>query len=257
MKEPTPQQPGRYRLGSDTFRFACNEEIPCFTRCCQNADMLLYPYDIIRLKKHLGMTSEEFLVTHTITAFRDNPNFPSIMLKMSDDEGHPCSFLSDKGCTVYENRPYSCRAYPLEPAMQDNGKGGFSITSYVVQHDHCLGHGEGKDWTSEAWMKSQGMETYNKYNSAWAKVASLLFSPNAFGEQGADNPAMNMAYMASYNVDTFRRFVKESSFLKKYKVPKKRLTQIKRDDAALMLLGFDWIRRFLRGQGPLQEKKKR
>ncbi len=91
----------RTLLGNNTFKFACNETIPCFTRCCRNADMLLYPYDIIRLKQHLGMTSEEFLVNHTITAFRDNPFFPNVMLKMSDGEGSPCSFLSEKCCTVY------------------------------------------------------------------------------------------------------------------------------------------------------------
>ncbi len=112
----------RTLLGNNTFSFACNETIPCFTKCCHNADMFLYPYDIIRLKQNLGMTSEEFLVKHTITAFRDNPFFPSVMLKMSDDQGHPCSFLTKKGCTVYEDRPYSCRAYPLEPAIYGDEK---------------------------------------------------------------------------------------------------------------------------------------
>ena len=111
----TPQPVTRRKLDDATpFRFACNKSVPCFTRCCRDADMFLYPYDIIRMKKQLGMTSEAFLVRHTVTAFRDNPYFPSVMLKMSDAKGHPCSFLSESGCTVYESRPYSCRAYPLE-----------------------------------------------------------------------------------------------------------------------------------------------
>ena len=229
--------------------------MPCFTRCCRDADMFLYPYDIIRLKTHLGITSDEFLVRHTVTAFRDNPYFPGVMLKMSEAEGHPCPFLTETGCTVYENRPYSCRAYPLEPAMSGDAGGTFSIACYLVRHDHCKGHGTGEAWTAEALMKDQGMAIYNRYNSAWARVAALLHSPNTFGAEGSDNPAMNMAFMASYNVDTFRRFVFESSFLRKYKVPKKRLKSVKTDDVALMLLGFDWILRFLGGQGPLREKR--
>jgi hypothetical protein len=62
--------------------------------------MYLYPYDIIRLKQRLGMTSEECLMQHTITAFRENPYFPNVMLKMSDLQDSPCSFLelgSDHG----------------------------------------------------------------------------------------------------------------------------------------------------------------
>lgn len=244
----------RIQLHTDPFTFSCNEGVPCFTRCCHNADMFLYPYDIIRLKQHLGMTSEEFLVTHTITAFRDNPNFPSVMLKMSDKEGRPCPFLTEKGCTVYENRPYSCRAYPLEPAMSGDESGNLKIEAFLVKHDHCLGHDQGEAWTPETWMQDQGMVIYNKYNGLWARVASLLRSENAFGASGQDNPAMNMAYMASYNMDTFRRFVFKSSFKQRYQVPGARLKKVKKDDVALMLLGFDYILRFVGGTGPLKEK---
>lgn len=244
----------RYLLGNGTFRFACNDTVPCFTRCCRDADMFLYPYDIIRLKHHLGMSSEEFLVTHTITAFRTSQNFPSVMLKMSDADGHPCPFLSEKGCTVYENRPYSCRAYPIEPAIYGDDKNGYAITSYLVQHDHCKGHGRGREWTSEQWMKDQGMKEYNEHNSAWARVAALLQSQEPSGEKGKDNPAMNMAYMASYNMNTFRRFVFESSFLKRFDIPKERVEKVKNDDTALMQLGFDWILKFIGGTGPLKEK---
>lgn len=242
-------------LGDKSFRFACNDTVPCFTRCCHNADLLLYPYDIIRLKKSLGMTSEELLTTHTVTAFRDNPYFPGVMLKMSDRPGHPCPFLTEKGCTVYQDRPYSCRAYPLEPAMSGDDKHGITISASLVRHGHCKGHDLGEEWTADQWMEDQGMAVYNKNNGAWARVASLLCSPNTFGPKGADNPAMNMAYMASYNMDTFRRFVFESSFLKRFSVPKKRLKLVKHDDVALMRLGFDWILQFLGGMGTLKERR--
>lgn len=242
-------------LNDAAFQFACNDTIPCFTRCCHDADMLLYPYDIIRLKRNLGMSSDDFLVKHTVTAFRYSPNFPSVMLKMSDKEGNPCSFLSEKGCLVYEDRPYSCRAYPLEPAMSGDETKGVSITCSLVQHDHCKGHGKGNEWTAEQWMKDQGMTLYNTYNAEWGKVASRLFAQQSFGEQGSDSQGMNMAYMAAYNMDTFRRFVLKSSFLKRYDVPKKRIKKIKKNDVELMRLGFDWILSFTGGQGPLKEKR--
>jgi Fe-S-cluster containining protein len=243
----------RYLLGDGTFRFACHSGVACFTRCCRNADMYLYPYDIIRLKQRLGMTSEEFLIRHTITALRENPNFPNVMLKMSDHPGSPCSFLSDNGCTVYEDRPYSCRAYPLEPALYGDGEKQWNIRCYVVCHRHCLGHRENQEWTARQWMEDQQMEDYNQINTGWARI-DALFRRNPFGEKALDSPAMKMAYMASYNMDTFRRFVSESSFLSRFDVPQERLEAVRESDTALLMLGFDWILQFLYKQGPLRRR---
>ncbi len=251
----TPESPGnRYLVGNGTFRFACHSGVECFTRCCHNADMYLYPYDVVRLKQCLGLTSEEFLSRHTITALRENPYFPNVMLKMSNRPGKPCSFLTEKGCTVYEDRPFSCRAYPLEPAMYGDGDGRMNIRCYVVCHSHCLGHREAREWTAHQWMKNQQMEEYNALNAAWAQIDSLL-RQNPFGDKGLSSPAMKMTYMASYNIDTFRRFVFDSSFLSRFQVAAERLEAVRESDAELLLLGFDWIRRFLFGQGPLRERK--
>ena len=52
---------GMVPLGKSTFRFACHPGVSCFTQCCRKLDLFLYPYDIIRLKKRLGISSEEFL----------------------------------------------------------------------------------------------------------------------------------------------------------------------------------------------------
>ena len=244
----------RYLIDGGTFRFACHSGVKCFGRCCHNADMYLYPYDIIRLKQCLGLTSEEFLTRHTVTALRENPYFPNVMLKMSDRPGNPCSFLAPRGCTVYEDRPYSCRAYPLEPAISGDGDGRMNIRCYVVRHSHCLGHREAREWTANQWMKDQQMDEFNAINATWAQIDSLL-RQNPFGENGLDSPAVKMVYMASYNTDTFRRFVFDSSFLSRFHVAADRLDAVRKNDAALLLLGFDWIRRFLFGQGPLRERK--
>jgi len=243
----------RYLLGDGTFRFDCNSEVPCFTRCCHDADLCLYPYDIVRLKQRLGMSSEIFLERHAVTALRDMPSFPNVMLKMSDAPGKPCSFLSATGCTVYEDRPYACRAYPLEPMMYGDGTGRSHLECYVVQHSHCLGHGQGRSWTAQAWMSDQQMNEDNEINAAWARIASR-FRDNPFGPKGIDSPAMKMTFMASYNMDTFRHFVFESSFLSKFEVPAERLAAVRRSDTYLLRLGFDWIARFLFGEGPLRQK---
>lgn len=254
----TPHPPmgnvgNRFLLGKDTFQFACHSGVSCFTRCCHDADMYLYPHDIVRMKRHLGIPSEEFLIAHTTTAIRDMPTFPNVMLKMSDRPGNPCTFLSQKGCTIYADRPYSCRAYPLEPAMVGDENGNVRMQYYVMRHGHCKGHQEDRRWTAEAWMADQEMEDYHAANRRWARIAAR-FRTNPFGPQGIDSPPMKMAFMASYNMDTFRRFVFESSFLSRYDVDPPQLEAIERSDTDLLMLGLAWIDRFLFGQGPLQER---
>jgi len=118
----------RKLIKEETIRFDCHPGVACFTRCCKDADMYLYPYDIIRMKKRLGISSNRLLELYTFQEFRDNPYFPSLMLKMSDDEDKSCQFLSAKGCTIYKDRPFSCRAYPLERAVaRRNDKNGRKV----------------------------------------------------------------------------------------------------------------------------------
>ena len=243
----------RFLLAGGTFRFACHSGVPCFTRCCRDADMYLYPYDIVRWTQALNMSAEELMASHTITAFRDNPYFPHVMLKMSTGEGRPCPFLSPDGGRVYEDRPYSCRAYPLEPAVTGMEGGHIQFSYYVAKHGYCLGHRADREWTAKQWMQDQGMENYNTVNAHWARVDALL-RRNPFGDRGIDSPALKMVYMAAYHLDTFRRFVFESSFLSRFAVPEDRLEKARTDNTELLRLGFDWILRFLGGQGPLKER---
>lgn len=127
-----------------------------------------------------------------------------------------------------------------------------NIRCYVVRHRHCLGHREDREWTACQWMAEQHMEDYNEINARWAQIATHL-RRSPFAGKGMESPATNMAHMAAYNIDTFRRFVFESSFLSRIRVPQERLEAVRKSDTALLVLGFDWILRFLTGQGPLRE----
>ena len=53
--------PGIPIEGNDTFYFRCHPDVSCFNRCCRNLNLFLYPYDVVRLKQCLGITSDEFL----------------------------------------------------------------------------------------------------------------------------------------------------------------------------------------------------
>ena len=45
----------------DQFTFRCGQQLDCFTCCCQDVSIVLTPYDVLRMKRSLGIESTEFL----------------------------------------------------------------------------------------------------------------------------------------------------------------------------------------------------
>jgi Fe-S-cluster containining protein len=112
----------------------------CFTRCCAGLNLVLMPYDILRLKKRLGLSSEEFLNAYTEMRLDRHPRFPMVVLKMKDEEGRRCPFVRSEGCAVYEDRPSACRIYPIgRAAMNPGSAAGTQEKYFVVREEHCLG----------------------------------------------------------------------------------------------------------------------
>jgi Fe-S-cluster containining protein len=221
--------------------------------------MYLYPYDLLRLKQNLGLSSDALLQRYTVAAFRDNPHFPHLMLQMSDNQRRTCPFLSREGCRVYADRPYACRAYPLERAVV---RGIIALAGEerparysIAHHTHCQGHQEKTQFTAASWIDDQELAPYHFHNDLWVDL-DTLFRRNPWGSEGINSPAMKMAFMACYNVDTFRNFVFTSSFLERFSIEETKVAQLNESDEALLQFGFEWIRFFLTGKGPLQSETK-
>jgi Fe-S-cluster containining protein len=250
------QIPGSRQIREDeTFRFDCHTGLSCFTRCCRDADMYLYPYDIVRMKNHLGISSDEFIENHTVVAFRDNPNFPNVMLRMSDKEDSACPFLSQKGCTIYEDRPFSCRAYPMERAVaRTDNKEIREAIHLIAFHPYCLGHKESREWTIRKWTENQKIETYIVMNDLWVDIDTILRT-NPWGTQGINSKAFRMVFMACFNIDRLKAFIVESSFLSRFDVGEEKINKIMNSDVDLLKFGFEWIRFILTNAGPLRLKR--
>lgn len=243
--------PGLDPIGKGTFRFDCYPGIDCFTVCCKDVDMYLYPYDIIRMKKNLGISSDEFLGKYTLSGVRDNPFFPSVMLRLAEQPDKPCPFLLPQGCSIYEDRPSSCRTYPLERAVARNPEQAGREDHYFLKRvPYCLGHQEQKEWSVKQWMDDQKVGPYNDMNDLWVDV-DTIFRTNPWGKGKAATQKLQMAFMACFNVDQFREFVFETSFFSRFDVSEERAENTKTDDVEMMKLGFDWVKWLLTGQPTL------
>ncbi|MCK7512480.1 MAG: hypothetical protein MZV70_56220 [Desulfobacterales bacterium] len=212
----------RMRLGPDSrFTFRCHKDVKCFTQCCRGINIILTPYDIIRLKNRLGLSSEEFLAVYTEPQMLEKTDIPVVTLKLLDEEGaaadkKACPFVRPGGLPGLRG---PADLLPLLPAG-----GGLARLQGRPGRRGVLLHGARgplpgvsrkiESWTVLEWRQDQGVDVHDRINAQWTDliVRKRSFPPNMHWTE----QAKQMFFMASYNIDKFRTFVFESSFLKRY-----------------------------------------
>lgn len=251
MKSIDPKEinrlPGIPLTQADTFQFRCHKDLSCFNQCCRNLNLFLYPYDVLRLRKCLDLDSDQFLESHVDVVLREGNAFPDVLLRMADNEAKTCPFLSRSGCRVYLDRPDTCRTFPVEHGMLFKDRPGTSeIVSFFRPPDFCQGQHETQEWTLSGWAEDQEAATYNRMTARWAEVKAL-FQEDPWGPEGLNGAKGKMAFMAAYNIDRFREFIFQSSFLKRYRVKTAIIKKLRASDRELLLFGFEWIGYFVWG----------
>lgn len=236
-------------LENKKFNFGCHPGLACFTTCCKNVDMYLFPYDIIRLKNCTGMHSEHFLRNHTQLTYGSNPYFPSVMMKLTDDKW--CPFLAPEGCSAYKDRPSSCRTYPIERAVDRTPERKTPMDYYfLTNHSYCLGHGESGIFSVKDWMRNQKIDTFNVMNDLWAEIESV-FMTNPWKGEGRGGPQQQLAFMVCYNVDGFRDYMYSNALLRQFRISGNQKKSIETDDSELLKFGFQWLKLLLTGSSNL------
>lgn len=236
----------------ETFRFACLKELPCFTRCCADLKLVLTPYDILRLKNHLHLSSETFLDQYTAAYVDRASGLPRVRLKMKNDATGKCPFLMPDGCVVYADRPGACRLYPLGRAASKIYEGcRLGQYYFKVKEPHCMGWHAEKTWTIQAWLTDQGLDEYNVMNDTYMEIntgrpLSVLKKLNDW--------QLQMYYTACYNLDAFRDFVFESSFRHRFDIERDVLNGLQTDDATLMAFALRWLKFSLFNEPIFQSK---
>lgn len=251
MKEALPDlhlSSIRSLVGKQPFRFHCHPGVSCYLSCCRNVDMLLFPYDILRLKQRLGIPAEEFLHQFITLCQGSHPYFPGLKLKMNEDVASACPFLGETGCSVYSDRPSACRTYPLERGVERPGAGSALRTYYfMTQHPYCKGHEEERTYTLRQWERGQDLSEFNLYNDLWAEL-DAFFATNPWAGEGIAGPRQQLAFMVCYNIDGFRAYVNEHRLLAGFRLDKTERQRIGRDDGHLLRFGFQWLEMVLGGR---------
>ena len=233
--------------GDAVIQFRCHKDIDCFNACCKNIDIMLTPYDILRLKQRLGITSTEFLRQYT-EPFEFGKNSVAGVKYKPREGTTECQFVTDEGCSVYADRPTACRYYPvglLSTRRQDEN---FDRASYaLVKEDHCHGHFEDRKLTIDEYRKEQGLEEYDEHGRAWRQLILKVKSAGpAIGNMS--KTSLRFFFMACYDLDRFREFVRSTGFSTTYDLDDATLNELLTDDMALMRFGDRMIRQIMYGE---------
>jgi len=235
--QDTPKKPQPKMDPEQIFQFRCGPGVPCYTECCRDVSIVLTPYDVLKMKNALDMTSGDFLDKHTVVVGKENQLIPLVFLKMNEDD-KKCPFVGEDGCTIYENRPWPCRMFPLD--MDSDG-----MFHVIADPAKCKGLDEDEKVRISDWLVEQGIVPYDRAMTHFAEITNPLRAV----QPEIENPDVSkMIFMAIYNLDRFREFVFESSFLKRLEVDDVTLEKIKRSDEELLKFAYNWIKFGIFGQ---------
>jgi hypothetical protein len=222
----------------ESFRFACHPGVPCFNACCGDLNLMLTPYDVLRLRRSLKESSREFISGRAELHRAPDTGLPALKLRMDEARAKACPFVTEGGCSVYPDRPAACRTYPLGRATRLDENGELFERYFVVREAHCRGFEEGRDFTAPQWLADQGLEPYNHSND---KLMRLMAMQRETGRPVTADQA-NMALLALYQLDSFGDFIRDMKVLDRLELSLERRRAVLEDEEARLDFALDWLK---------------
>ncbi len=192
------------------------------------------------------MDSREFVGAYTTPFPMDYHDLPGLKLNTKPGTTE-CVFLSEEGCTVYEDRPAACRYYALG-SMGVRKKDAASVEDiyFIVKEDHCRGHEEPKKLTVEEYRREQGVEIYDEMNREWRDVVLKKRSSGPTVGRPTDR-SMQLFDMCSYDLDSFREFIKTPGFSEIYDLGAETTSILLEDEEELLRFAMRFLKQVLFG----------
>lgn len=230
----------------EEFTFSCERTLPCFNTCCRDINIFLTPYDVLRMRKSVWLPAEEFLHKYTVAILGDD-GIPLVVLKMKEDHDKTCPFVSPEGCSIYENRPWSCRMFPVFPVSAEEEE--FLIEEKLS----CHGFRVKKTSTVRQWKENQDINKYDQMNETYKKITLHDYFQNG---NKIDEGMSKLVYNTCYDLDAFKRFLFGSRFFDIYDVDVQTIEAIKNDDEELLKFAYRWVQFSLFNEGGLRLRDK-
>jgi len=241
-----PIKPVQLSLDSE-FQFSCHKGISCFNQCCRNIDIQLTPYDILRLKNRFTLSSKEFVARYSVPFEMDAHGMPGLQLAHKPGS-HECIFLTEHGCSVYQDRPVACRYYALgNMGVRKKDSKSVDDIFFVVTEAHCKGHEQLKKQTVRQYLHDQGADQYDEINREWRDIIIKKRSSGpTIGKPSTRS--LQLFDMCSYDIDSFREFIQAPGFLAIFDLDQDTLQSLIEDELKLLQFAMRFLKQVLYGE---------
>ena len=234
--------------------FDCHPGVPCFNACCRNIDITLTPYDIVRLKRRLNMKSRVFVAEYTIPFEMDHHSMPGLKLATKPGTAE-CVFLKESGCSVYSDRPTTCRYYALgNMGVKPKNETAVKEVYFIIKETHCKGHEQPRTRTVREYRKDQGIEEYDNANHQWR---DLILKKRSSGPTVGrpSQRSMQLFDMCSYDLDSMREFIQSPGFRQLFALDDEHIQLLVNDEDELLQFSMRFLQQTLFGEQtiPLRE----
>lgn len=241
----SPVKPEELKL-DDSFAFRCYPGIECFNDCCMNIDIILTPYDILRLARHFGISTTQFIKEFTMRYEMDGHGMPGLKMKPVDG-GSACRFVLEQGCAVYENRPTACRYYALGTmGIRRKNSAELEDAYFIVKEPHCKGHEQDRKITVREYRQEQQVEDYDRANKEWLDI--IVKKRSAGPTVGAPSERSFQLWFLAYDTDAFRSFSQSESFNALFDLTDEERDALDNDDAATISFSTRYLKQVLFGE---------
>ncbi len=229
----------------ECFNFRCHPGVSCFNECCRELELALTPYDVLRIRKALGLSAAEFLDRYAIIEQLPEDAFPQVFLAMVDDGKASCPFVTGKGCSVYAHRPGACRTYPLGRGASRKPDGAIDDFYVLLTEPHCKGFQEDASYTIEHWNLDQELSQYNALND---EVMTILQHQQIKEGMRPDAGQIDQYLLALYRLDDFRKMLVSANFSSSVPLSEEERRALLVEDETLLKFAVRWLRHELFGE---------
>ena len=152
----------------DTFKFQCKR---CGNCCCDGREIMLMPYDLYRIAKHLKLSPRNALDRYCIpnttsTDIRDGMlrlrlvAYPAI----SNYPRPACIFFNGQ-CSIQGSKPVVCTLYPLGRCFNPDTK---EIHYSLMTFEPCINNNE--KHTVREWLTGIDIKEFDEFTVLWDKI---------------------------------------------------------------------------------------
>jgi len=231
------------------FQFHCHAGLACFNQCCRTPTILLSPYDLLRLKQALKLSTGEILAHYTVMGSDEASNLPLVFVDAFRAGRGGCPFLGQEGCKVYQHRPAACRLFPITMGSQLTEHG--LMDHYFCRRlAYCRGFAASREWTVASWQENQGFKEFDQGRQEWLEI---LLQTGLMGP--VSDKIHDLVTVVAYDLDQFHQIIKAGGFPGAHDLTEQLLVELLTDDLALLKFSYRHLKSILLTPSPPRKKK--